>query len=111
MFTENIGTTSKPIDMEQASLMLSEADVWLNVTDYLSIGQLKKALSKIADVPVLNETGYVFGNNNRVTAGGGNDFFESGVVHPDVILLDLVKILHPDMLPDHELVYYKKLQE
>lgn len=111
MFTENTGTVSMPIDMEQASLLLSEADVWLNVTDFSSLGQLKKALPKIADAHVLKAGKCIFGNNRRVTTGGGNDFFESGVVHPDVVLLDLVKILHPDLLSDHELVYYKELQE
>jgi iron complex transport system substrate-binding protein len=44
-----------------------------------------------------------------VNAYGGNDYWESGIVHPDVILADLVKILHPDLLPDHELYYYQHI--
>ena len=41
---------------------------------------------------------------------GGNDYWESGAVSPHLILADLVKIFHPQLLPDHELVYYQKLE-
>ena len=27
---------------------------------------------------------------------GGSDFWESGIVHPDIVLRDLVTILHPE---------------
>jgi iron complex transport system substrate-binding protein len=30
-------------------------------------------------------------------------------MRPDLILADLVAILHPDLLPDHEFVYYQHL--
>jgi iron complex transport system substrate-binding protein len=43
-------------------------------------------------------------------AGGGNDFFESGVINPHLILKDMIKIFHPDLLTDHQLHYYMKLK-
>ena len=39
-----------------------------------------------------------------------NDYWESGMTRPDRILKDVIKIFHPDLLPDHQLYYYKKLQ-
>ena len=33
------------------------------------------------------------------------DWYEGAVARPDVALADLVHLLHPDLLPDHELVY------
>lgn len=32
------------------------------------------------------------------------------MVHPDVILADLIRIFHPDLLPNHELYYYQRLK-
>ena len=29
---------------------------------------------------------------------------------PDVILMDLIKAFYPDLLPEHEFVYYQALQ-
>lgn len=54
-------------------------------------------------------TGRVYGHNARVNEFGGNDFWQSGLVRPDIVLADLVKILHPELLPDHELYYYQQI--
>ena len=54
--------------------------------------------------------GRVFNNNKRAGANGGNEFWETGTVHPNLVLADLVKIFHPELLPEHELVYYRKLE-
>ena len=55
------------------------------------------------------KTGNVFNANARLNEHGGNDYWETGFIEPDVLLADLIKILHPDLLPDHQLKYYRKL--
>jgi iron complex transport system substrate-binding protein len=42
---------------------------------------------------------------------GGLEYFELGYMRPDLILKDLMKILHPSLLPDYELYFYKQLNE
>jgi iron complex transport system substrate-binding protein len=44
-----------------------------------------------------------------VNANGGNDYWQSGISNPDVVLSDLIKILHPEILPNHNLFYYQKV--
>ena len=56
------------------------------------------------------KAGRVYNNNARMNPHGGNDFWEQGVVEPDVALSDLIRILHPDLLPDHQLVYHRLLE-
>jgi iron complex transport system substrate-binding protein len=51
----------------------------------------------------------VYNNNRRTTPNGGNDYYESAVVNPDIILRDLVKIFHPDLVED-DFVYYQQLK-
>ena len=48
-------------------------------------------------------------NNARVNVDGGNDYWEGGISNPDIVLADLIKILHPELLPEHQLFYYRKL--
>ena len=36
-------------------------------------------------------------------------FYENTPVEPDVVLSDLIKVFHPELLPDYEPVYYKLL--
>ncbi len=40
---------------------------------------------------------------------GGNEYMELGYARPDIILADLIKILHPHLLPEHQLYFYKRL--
>ena len=48
-------------------------------------------------------------SNARLNAHKANDYWESGVVEPDVVLADMIKILHRELLPDHLLKYYRRL--
>jgi len=52
----------------------------------------------------------VFNSTKRVNPNGGNDIWERGINHPDEVLADLIKIFHPELLPDHEFIYYEKLK-
>jgi iron complex transport system substrate-binding protein len=45
-----------------------------------------------------------------VSLGGGNDYWERGVVRPDLILADLVKILHPEIDSSKDFNFYKKIE-
>ncbi len=102
------GNESKPVSLEKAYSMISAADFWLNPGRVQSLEQLKLENPRFADAPsVVN--GRVFNNNRRSTPGGGNDFFESGIVNPHSVLADLIRIFHPELLPDSQFVYYKQL--
>ena len=54
----------------------------------------------------------VYNCNKRLNVAGGNDYWESGVVQPDVVLHDLIAIMHPEVLDenDRELHYYQRLE-
>jgi len=55
------------------------------------------------------KNGQIYNYHNRVNDAGLYDYFESGVVQPEIVLADLVKILHPEILPQYELFYFKKI--
>ena len=94
--------------MEEAYLLASAADMWLNVGMANSLGEVKAACPKFADTRCFLG-GRVYNNNRRTNAAGGNDYWESGVVHPDLVLRDLVKIFHPELV-EEPFVYYKQLK-
>ncbi|MDE5709502.1 MAG: ABC transporter substrate-binding protein [Alistipes sp.] len=102
------GNASLPVDMEQAYLLAADADVWLNVGSCNTLGQLTARNPKFAGMPAVQHR-QVFNNNRRQTPAGGSDFWESGTVHPDLILQDLAAIFHPALGVD-SLTYYKRLE-
>ncbi|MGE4414407.1 MAG: hypothetical protein EOM16_00545 [Bacteroidia bacterium] len=95
--------------LENVVTMAYEADLWLNPNFYQTLDQLMQSNPLFKELPVLKR-GKVFNNIKRDTPGGGSDFWESGVVRPDVILNDLINIIHPECGNKKELVYYKLLE-
>ena len=108
IYKKNTGNASTPVDMEEAYLLASAADLWLNVGMASTLGEVKAACPKFADTRCFRN-GYVYNNNACTNAAGGNDYFESAVVHPDLLLRDLVKIFHPELV-EEPFVYYKRLK-
>lgn len=107
--TPGEGNTSKPIDIEQALLYAESADLWLNVGSCSTLQELTSQNPRFAEVKVVEDK-KVYNNTARRTASGGSDFWESGVVRPDIILKDLATIFHPEMMgKEHTLYYYTRL--
>lgn len=108
IYKQNTYNHSLPIDLEQAALLTTQADIWLHVENSNSLEDLRRQLPKFAQMPCV-QRGEVYNCDKRRVAGGGNDYWESGVVHPDVILRDLIKIFHPELVSE-EFVYYRKIE-
>lgn len=70
----------------------ADADFWLSSQDFTP-RQLVETDSRLAHFRSLkNNTLYTY--NKRLGLGGGNDYWESGVCRPDLILEDIIHILH-----------------
>ena len=82
-----------------------DAQFWVNTGRVATVEELLAGDERYADF-VAFQTGNLWNNNARLGPNGGNEYWEVGVVHPEIVLADLITIFHPELLPDHELVYY-----
>jgi iron complex transport system substrate-binding protein len=103
------GVGSTPLDVEAVYAQALSADIWLNPGAWKRTDEAKTADPRFAIIPALQQN-RIFNNNKRLNAKGGNDYWESGMLRPDKVLSDLIAILHPELLPRHELVYYRRLE-
>ncbi len=108
IYKKDSGNTSLPIDLEEAYTLASQADFWLNTDQVTSLATLAKKCPKFTDTRIFRN-GAVFNNTLRSNAAGGNDFFESGITNPDLILQDLISLFHPE-ISKAPFYYYQKLQ-
>lgn len=108
LYGKNTGTASQSIDREEAYLLASKADVWLDLGVAATKEDVARMCPGFADTPCFR-SGSLYNNNARTTPGGGNDYYEGGVVHPDILLRDLVKIFHPELV-EEDFVYYRQLK-
>ena len=81
---------SSVISVEKAYRLSQEADYWLNPGWCSTKDELRSVHPLFADFPVLEKK--VWNNTRQATEGGGNAFWETGPVCPDVILEDLCAI-------------------
>ncbi|WP_020529416.1 ABC transporter substrate-binding protein [Flexithrix dorotheae] len=104
---EDTSTGGIPMDFEMVYNKGLEADIWINPGVSRSKEDLLAKDSRFADLKPF-KTGQIYNNNKRQKGAMGNDYYASGIVKPHIILADLIKIFQPELLPDHELFYFKK---
>ncbi|MBN2633493.1 MAG: ABC transporter substrate-binding protein [Bacteroidales bacterium] len=100
---------SMPYSFESVFVRSLNADFWLNTGSADSKREIAAFDSRLEKIPAF-VSGKIYNNTKRMSAGGGNDYWESGSINPHVILKDIASILHPGLFPEHDLVYYKKTE-
>lgn len=108
VFAADTSSGSLPLSFEIALKELRYCDVWLgsNATSLKGLMQLDARLSLFDAY----KNKRVYNYNKRATSTGGNDYWESAIARPDILLKDLIKVMHPDLLPDYDLFYIHQLE-
>ena len=102
-----LSTKSKPISLEEALVLAMKADFWINLGQITSKEEVCAAAPRFAKVDAV-KFNRLYNNTKRTNESRGSDFWESGAVRPDLILEDLINILHYEA-PTEKLYYYTKL--
>lgn len=108
LWSNDQSTGSLQLSFEAVYEKAQQAEYWIGAANYFSLHELKNIDYRYANFKTF-KTQNIFSYNARTIENGGNDYFESGFSRPDIILGDLVKILHPELLPEHKLYYYRQL--
>lgn len=103
------GTGSLVLDFEEVYSMAGGADIWLHTGFLRSREEALKDDPRFAAFKSFAE-GSVYNNDARLRSSGASDFWESASITPHLVLEDLVRIIHPGLLPDGPLHYYRKLE-
>lgn len=96
------------LDLEAVLGKAGGAEFWLNGGDWADLDAARAQDERYALFRAFKE-GRVWNHDRIRCEGGGRDFFETGASRPDWVLADLIAILHPELLPRHELRWYRRL--
>ncbi|MCH7784969.1 MAG: ABC transporter substrate-binding protein [Bacteroidetes bacterium] len=109
LWKESEGTGSLSLNLENVLEKGVNADYWIGPGYFSSLQQLKDTHNVYIQFDAFkNENVYNFTNKKGET--GGLLYFELAPNRPDIVLKDIIKILHPELLPEHELFFFDKLQ-
>jgi iron complex transport system substrate-binding protein len=107
LFESIKGNESQAIDMELVFQRANDVDIWLNPGVANTRAQVFSGDNRLNYFDDFDSIRIY--NNNRRVGEHSNDFFESGVVRPDLILNDLSRIFHAETTHPDSLVYYQLL--
>ena len=103
------GSGSLKLSFETVFTKAKNADIWLNPSNYTSLKALKNASSHNTMFTAFkNKRVYSFTNTTGKT--GGVLYYELGFVRPDLVLKDIIKICHPELLKNYKPFFFKPLE-
>ena len=107
-YSNTSDTQSIPLNFETVLDKFHNADVWLNaptstIQELFEIDSRHKLFNSAIN-------GEVYAFLARTNSYGANDFWESGIAHPDLLLKDIIWALYPELLTEYIPTYILKLK-
>ncbi len=96
------------LSLESVYAKAKEANLWIGVGSFKNLDEIKATEERYTLFKPFKEQ-QVYSYDARKGAKGGSEFLELGYLRPDLILKDLVKIAHPELMPSYDLFFHKKL--
>ncbi len=109
IFANDTNYASVPTPFELVYTKAKMAEYWINVGQVDSKSELLVQNKKYVWFKAF-QLGHIYNNNNITNEYSGNAIWNRGVIEPHIVLKDLIKILYPALLQNHNLKYYKPLR-
>ncbi|MBC2845883.1 ABC transporter substrate-binding protein [Winogradskyella flava] len=108
LWSDTTGNGSLALSFETVFDKGKNADLWLNPSYYTSFKQLEEASELYTNFKAFkNQAIYTFSDTTGET--GGVLYYELGTARPDLVLKDIIKICHPQLLLDYTPYFFKRL--
>lgn len=109
LWKDNSGTGSLSLSFETVLEKAKDADFWITSGQFSSLKQMTDANPHYEQFKAFqNKNVYSFAGKKGKT--GGVLYYELAPNRPDLVLKDLVKILHPELLVGYEPFFFEKLK-
>ena len=96
------------LDFETVYNQAESADYWRIANSFpgeYSYDALKAQDERYADFKAFRQKGVIYCNMRE------KPFYESMPAEPDIVLADMIRVFHPELLPDYRSVYYDLLKK
>lgn len=108
LWKDTKGTGSLSLNFENVFEKGQNAELWIGCSMNESKQQLIQANSHYSQFKAYQKNQvYTFAKYKGET--GGMFYFELAPTRPDLLLKDIIKICHPELLPDYQTLFFSKL--
>lgn len=110
IFADDTSTGSIQIgDLELLMVRARAAQFWIQASmTYQTLADIDAEDPRLAALPAA-QAGQVWMPDRLKGPNGGVQFYELGNLRPDLVLMDLISILHPDLTPGYERVFNRSI--
>lgn len=110
IFEDDTSTGSFQIrDLERLIVAARDAKVWIQASiHYHTLADIAAEDPRLAALPAA-EAGQVWIPDALKGPNGGVQFYELGSMRPDMVLVDLISILHPEKTPGYERIFNRSI--
>ncbi len=109
LWAETTGTGSLSLSFETVLEKAKEADLWITSGQFASLKEMTDANPHYAQFSAFkNKKVYSFSGRKGKT--GGVLYYELAPNRPDIVLKDIVKIVHPELLTGYKPFFFEKLR-
>lgn len=103
------GTGSLALPFETILDKAQKADFWIAPGDFSSLQEMSNQNPHYQQFASFqNKKVYSYAKKRGAT--GGIVYFELAATRPDLVLKDLIKIIHPELVPNHTLFFFEPLK-
>lgn len=103
------GTGSLALSFEEVFDTAQNADYWIGAGLYTSLAEMLQANPHYKEFKAFKE-GNVYSFSTKKGATGGAIYYELAPNRPDLVLKDIIKITHPELLENYELQFFERLK-
>ncbi len=109
LWSETTGKGSLALSFESVFEKAKDAELWLSPSYYTSMEAIEKANTHYTKFEAFKNN-KVFSFSNTTGATGGVLYYELGTARPDLVLKDIIKICHPELLENYTPYFFKPLK-
>ena len=107
-WSDSKGQGSLVLSFESVFEKAGQADYWIGSGYYTTLEELESANAHYKQFNSY-KTGEIYSFSKRRSDNGGVEYFELGPLQPHIVLKDLIKVTHPELIPDYEPYFLQKL--
>ena len=109
LWSETKGTGSLSLSFETVLEKAQNATVWITSGQFSSLKAMADANPHYQKFSAFQQKN-VYTFTRKKGEKGGILYYELAPNRPDIVLKDIVKIMHPELLPNYELYFFEKLK-
>ena len=109
LWSNTSGTGSLSLSFETVFEKASTADIWITSGQFSSLAEMKNSNPHYTKFDAFKHKN-VYSFSGKKGKTGGVLYYELAPNRPDIVLKDIVKILHPELLPSYKPFFFEKLQ-